>query len=231
LISFLGSKHFPVKRSKSYGSTKYFHGVLDCCRNPQYIVNRDYTSLASEDLMLLVGEGDKFAFSCLVHRHQDTVFRFIYRFFGKEEEANDLAQEVFLRIWRFSKKYKPTSQFTTWLYILTANVCKRESQSLWRRNISLIGSFWISDTKYTPDFPAHSPSPEDAVIHAEQSRLVLDAIESLPPNQRLALLLRRYEELSYQEIATVIGCSVPAVEALLVRAKAQLQKKLVPPKK
>jgi len=181
--------------------------------------------------MLLVGEGDKFAFSCLVNRHQDTVFRFIYRFFGKEEEANDLAQEVFLRIWRFSKKYKPTSQFTTWLYILTVNVCKRESQSLWRRHISLIGSFWISGNSGAPEFPAHTPSPEDAVIHAEQSRLVLDAIESLPPNQRLALLLRRYEELSYQEISAVIGCSVSAVDALLVRAKAQLQKKLVPPKK
>lgn len=193
----------------------------------QHIVKRDYTSLASEDLMLLVGEGDKFAFSCLVNRHQDTVFRFIYRFFGKEEEANDLAQEVFLRIWRFSKKYKPTSQFTTWLYTLTANVCKRESQSLWRRNISLIGSFWISSTNDIPEFPTQTPSPEDAVIYAEQSRQVLDAIESLPPNQRLALLLRRYEELSYLEISTVIGCSVSAVDALLVRAKAQLQKKLV----
>jgi len=180
--------------------------------------------------MLLVGEGDTFAFSCLVHRHQDTVFRFIYRFFGKEEEANDLAQEVFLRIWRYSRKYKPTSQFSTWLYTLIANVCKRESRSLWRRNISLIGSFWISGSD-VPEATAHTPSPEDAALHAEQSRLVLAAIESLPPKQRLALLLRRYEELSYQEISAIIGCSVSAVDSLLVRAKDQLQKKLVSPQK
>ena len=194
-------------------------------------MKRDYTSLASEDLMSLVTGGDKDAFSCLVSRHQDTVFRLIYRYFGKEEEANDLAQEVFLRIWRFSKKYKPTSKFTTWLYTLTANVCKDESQSLWRRNIRLIGSFWISENNDASAVPiphAHAPSPEDAAIQAEQGRLVRAAIESLPTNQRLAVVLRRYEELSYQEIAVVIGCSVAAVEALLVRAKANLQKKLLP---
>jgi RNA polymerase sigma-70 factor (ECF subfamily) len=194
-------------------------------------VKRDYTSLASEDLMLLVADGDRIAFSCLVNRHQETIFRLIYRFFGKEEEANDLAQEVFVRIWRSSQKYTPTSKFTTWLYTLTANVCKSEARSLWRRNIWLIGSFWTSGDNEAPEFPAHIPSPEDAAMQAEQTRLVQVAIESLPTNQRLALVLRRYEELSYQEIADVIGCSVAAVEALLVRAKANLQKKLLLPEK
>lgn len=178
--------------------------------------------------MLLVADGDKIAFTCLVNRHQDAVFRLIYRFFGKEEEANDLAQEVFVRIWRSSKKYTSTSKFTTWLYTITANICKSEARSLWRRNIWLIGSFWTSDGHDTPEIFVPTLSPEEAAIHAEQGRLVLAAIESLPPNQRLAVVLRRYDELSYQEIAVVIGCSVAAVEALLVRAKANLQKKLLP---
>ena len=191
-------------------------------------MKRDYKSLASEDLMLLVADGDQMAFSCLVNRHQETVFRLIYRFLGKEEEANDLAQEVFIRVWRSSQKYTPTSKFTTWLYTLTANICKSETQSLWRRNIRLIGSFWTLGNNDAPETPAHTPSPEDAAIQAEQGRLVRAAIESLPTNQRLAVVLRRYEELSYQEIAVVIGCSVAAVEALLVRAKANLQKNLFP---
>jgi len=191
-------------------------------------VKRDYKSLASEDLMLLVADGDQIAFSCLVNRHQDAVFRLIYRFFGREEEANDLAQEVFVRIWRSSERYTPTSKFTTWLYTLTANICKSETQSLWRRNIRLIGSFWTLGDNDAPEIPANSPSPEDAALQTEQGRMVRAAIESLPTNQRLALVLRRYEELSYQEISVVIGCSVAAVEALLVRAKANLHKKLLP---
>ena len=140
-------------------------------------------------------------------------------------------REVFVRIWRSSKNYTSTSKFTTWLYTITANICKSEARSLWRRNIWLIGSFWNSGDNDIREAVSPVLSPEDAAIHAEQDRLVLAAIESLPPNQRLSVVLRRYEELSYQEIAAVIGCSVAAVEALLVRAKVNLQKKLLPQKK
>jgi RNA polymerase sigma-70 factor (ECF subfamily) len=194
-------------------------------------LKNDSESAASEALMLRVADGDRMAFTALVHRHQDAVFRLIYRFFGNEDEANDLAQEVFVRVWRFAHQYQPTSLFSTWLYTLTANVCRSESQSLWRRNIRLIGSFWTTDDHYAPEIPSPAPSPEEAVLASEQSRLVRAAIRSLPTNQRLAVVLRRYEELSYQEIAVVIGCSVPAVEALLVRARVNLQKKLLPLKK
>lgn len=211
--------------------TKFLSQIYQVVSEPKHTVKRDYPSLTSEDLMLLVADGDKSAFSCLVNRHQETVFRLIYRYFGKEEEANDLAQEVFVRIWRSSKKYTPTSKFTTWLYTLTANICKSETRSLWRRNIRLIGSFWASGDHDAPEILAPAPSPEDAALQAEQGRLVRAAIQSLPPNQRLAVVLRRYEELSYQEIALIVGCSVAAVEALLVRARVNLQKKLFPLKK
>lgn len=187
--------------------------------------------------MSLVASGDQAAFSCLVRRHKDAAFRLIYRFFGKEAEAEDLVQEVFLRVWRSSGQYEPTAKFTTWLYAIAANVCKSEARSLWRRNIKLIGSFWRSGEKSGPDGlgalepHADGPTPEEAALRAEQSRLILAAIRSLPVKQRLALTLWRYEELSYREIALVLGCSVSAVEALLVRAKASLQKKLGPVRK
>lgn len=184
--------------------------------------------------MALVVGGDHNAFRWLVDRHKEMIFRIIYRFAGKQETANDLAQEVFFRIWRFSKQYQCTAKFTTWLYTITANVCKTETQSLWRRHIRLIGSIWPADDDDDAKIPEPvSPilSPEDEALRAERHTLIRSAIRSLPRKQRLALVFSRYEGLSYQEIATALGCSVPAVESLLVRAKANLQKKLAPLRK
>ena len=126
------------------------------------------------------------AFTCLIRRHEASVFRLIYRFFGKEDVANDLAQEVFLRVWRHSDhsgKYVPTAKFTTWLYTVTANCCRSEAQSLWRRNIRLIGSFWTARDTAAPEFPepiAPPPSPEDALLQAEQRQLVQAASGHCP---------------------------------------------------
>jgi len=192
-------------------------------------MGNDYTSLSSEDLMLRSAAGDKRSFSCLAERHKEQIFRLIYRFVESKDEANDLAQEVFLRVWRFSKQYQRTAKFSTWLYTITVNVCKTEVQSSWRRHIRLIGALWSADNDDDPKSQepvAPNLSPEDAMLRAEQHTVVRSAIRSLPSKQRLALVLSRYEGLPYQEIATVLDCSVPAVESLLVRAKDTLRKKL-----
>jgi RNA polymerase sigma-70 factor, ECF subfamily len=197
-------------------------------------MGNDYTSMSSEDLMLHTVAGDKRSFSCLIDRHKEQIFRLIYRFVESKDDANDLAQEVFLRIWRFSKQYQRTAKFSTWLYTVTANVCKTEVKSSWRRNIRLMGSLWSSDNDDDPKSPEPAAlilSPEDEALRAEQHSLIRSAIRSLPHKQRLALVLSRYEGLSYQEIATVLDCSVPAVESLLVRAKETLRKKLSPLRK
>lgn len=181
--------------------------------------------------MLYVSGGDKCALTVLIDRHKNNVFSCIYRFVRNKDEVHDLAQEVFLRVWRFAHKYQPTASFTTWLYTLTANVCKTELQSSWCRHIKLLGSFWPSADAANESCLEpldRAPSPEDAAIESERQRLVHTAIQSLPGKQRLALVLSRYEGLSYQEIATVLDCSVPAVESLLVRAKETLRKKLSP---
>lgn len=190
--------------------------------------------MVSEDIMAHVADGDKSAFSVLIDRHKNIVFACIYRFLGNQDEAHDLAQEVFLRVWRFANKYQPTSSFTTWLYTLTANVCKTEVQSGWRRHIKLFGSLWPSADAANDACPEPlgvAPSPEEAALEGEQHRLVRAAIQSLSSKQRLALVLSRYEGLSYKEIATVLDCSVPAVESLLARAKDTLRKKLSPLRK
>jgi RNA polymerase sigma-70 factor (ECF subfamily) len=184
----------------------------------------------SEDLMAAVASGDRFAFEILVRRHQDMVLNIVYRFIGNRTDAEDLAQEVFIRVWEAAGRYRPTAKFTTWIYRITANLCINELKSARRRKRL---QFSLSHEKrggWTDEHPAFYAekvrSPEELLLDEEQKRLILAALQSLSDNQRMALVLKRYEGLSYAEIAQVLGKSVPAVDALLVRAKRNLRKKL-----
>jgi RNA polymerase sigma-70 factor (ECF subfamily) len=184
-------------------------------------------TVSSEDLMTRVAKGDTDAFEILVNRHQTSVLNLAYRFVGDRTQAKDLAQEVFLRIWQAAKTYKPKAKFTTWLYHITANLCFNELKSAHRRR-------WFQFRRSDDDnegsieetFSDGSPTAEDLLLEKERNRQISDALQSLPENQRMALVLKRYDDLSYAEIAQIIGCSVSAVESLLVRAKRTLQIKL-----
>jgi RNA polymerase sigma-70 factor (ECF subfamily) len=193
-------------------------------KNGQEAVDQESSS---EDLMARVGEGDENAFEILVHRHQASVLNFIYRFIGDRAQAQDLAQEVFLRVWQAAKSYKPEAKFTTWLYRITANLCFNELKSSRRKKLFQFLRF-DSDQEARPEenFPDDSPSAENLLLAKERNRQVANALQSLPENQRMAVILKRYEDLPYEEIARVLGCSVSAVESLLVRAKGTLQRKL-----
>ena len=183
---------------------------------------------SSEDLMARIAKGDEDAFKILVNRHQTSVLNLIYRFIGDRTQAKDLAQEVFLRVWQAAKSYEPKAKFTTWIYRITANLCLNELKSARRRR-------WFPFHQSSDDQSGNTieetlsdgaSSAEDILLEKERSRQISDALQSLPENQRMALVLKRYDDLSYQEIAKVIGCSVSAVESLLFRAKGTLQKKL-----
>jgi len=184
---------------------------------------------SSEDLMARIAKGDDDAFEILVNRHQTSILNLIDRFIGDRTQAKDLAQEVFLRVWQAAKTYKPEAKFTTWLYRITANLCLNELKSSRRRKLFQFLQFGKDQENTIEEVLVDaSPSPEDLLLSREQSRRISDALQSLPDNQRLALILKRYDDLSYQEIAKVIGCSVSAVESLLVRGKRNLQEKLAP---
>jgi RNA polymerase sigma-70 factor (ECF subfamily) len=183
--------------------------------------------IPSEDLMARIATGDEDAFELLVNRHQTSILNLIYRFIGDRTQAKDLAQEVFIRVWQSAKSYEPKAKFTTWIYRITANLCFNELKSIRRKK--WFSSKW-SDEGDKPTFEEtladSGPSAEDLLLEKERSRQISDALQSLPESQRMALILKRYDDLSYQEIAEVIGCSVSAVESLLVRAKRALQEKL-----
>ena len=177
--------------------------------------------------MAKIAEGDQDAFELLVARHQTSILNLIYRYVGNRTQAKDLCQEVFLRVWRAAGNYEPRAKFTTWIYRITANLCFNELKSSHRKKwLQFLRPDADHETRAEDDLPDRSPSPEDLLLAKERSRQITDALQSLPENQRMALILRRYDELSYEEIARILGCSVSAVESLLVRAKRTLQERL-----
>jgi RNA polymerase sigma-70 factor (ECF subfamily) len=183
--------------------------------------------LSNEELMFRTGQGDEYAFQILVERHQTSVLNLIYRFIGDRTRSQDVAQEVFLRVWKAAGDYEPKAKFTTWLYRIAVNVCLNEVKSSHRKKWFRFFSAGSEDqTVGQEDFSDESPSPEDLLLSRERTRQISAALQSLPESQRMALILKRYDGLSYEEIARILNCSVSAVESLLVRAKRNLQEKL-----
>lgn len=184
----------------------------------------------NEDLMGRVGKKDKYAFETLVRRHQRSVLNFIYRFLGDHIEAEDLTQEVFLRIWKSAATYQPDAKFTTWLYRVATNLCINKQRTLHiRKWFSISQSQKQKQDSAIPFIPVENAgpaTPENQLVDDERTRQLLDAFGDLPTNQRSAMILKVYHGLSYQEIAQIIDRSVSAVDSLLIRAKKNLRKKL-----
>ena len=191
-------------------------------------MTRNLDSVSSEDLMAKTAAGDEFAFEILVGRHQTSILNLIYRYVGDRTGARDVAQEVFLRVWRAAGSYEPKAKFTTWIYRITVNLCLNELKSA--KGKKWVGLETGGEEGEGIGYETRSDgslSPEDLLLAKERSRHVSEALQALPANQRMALILKRYDNLSYDEIAKIMKCSVSAVESLLVRAKKNLQEKLI----
>jgi RNA polymerase sigma-70 factor, ECF subfamily len=184
----------------------------------------------NEDLMGRIGLGNKHAFEVLIHRHQRSVLNFIFRFMGNRSDAEDLTQEVFLRIWKAAGTYKSEAKFTTWLYRITTNLCLNKQHAIRIRRLFAKSHAqeqrWDSKDAFSIGENTESKTPEDHLIDSEQSAHLLNAIHTLPTSQRIAIVLKIYDEMSYQEISQIMDRSISAVDSLLIRAKKNLRKKL-----
>ena len=175
-------------------------------------------------LMERIGAGDHQAFRELVERHQNAVIGTVAKMLGNASESEDIAQQVFLRIWRNAKRYRPDAKFTTYLFTITRNLVFNESRRKSRKKEVSSDEREENSNCLVEASPDRQPDAE--LLQAELQQAVDAAIASLPETQRMAVVLRRYEKLSYEEIAETLELSVSAVKSLLFRARTTLRESL-----
>jgi len=175
--------------------------------------------IVDDDLRLMLGfrEGNVRDFEALMSRHQRSIINLAFRFIGDRAAAEDVAQEVFLQVFRSAAGYRPSASFTTWLYTIARNACYSELRRRRLRPGSLDAEAGSQ--------PAASP-PANPVESAELRAAVRRAVASLPEAQRMAVILCRYDGLSYEQIAEAMNTSVGSVKSLLHRARLTLREAL-----
>jgi len=183
-------------------------------------------------LMLQVRDGNAAAFETLVEKHQRRLVMILEHLVSDRTLAEDLAQDVFLRVYRARERYVPTAKFSTWLYTITHNVASNSMRKTSRRKeINLVTSPSGSMPVRPLDTMAKDKSnlmPARLADQKEMESIVHEAIQSLGPRQRMAMLLSKYEGMSYNEIATAMELTTQAVKSLLSRARGNLKDKLEP---
>jgi RNA polymerase sigma-70 factor (ECF subfamily) len=175
-------------------------------------------------LMRLVAGGDTTAFEQLIDRHQALVAGTVARMLGSNSEVEDIAQQVFIRVWKSAGRYVARAKFTTWLLKITRNLVFNEMRRAKRHPHLPVQIEPEADEIPLKD--EATATPDATLLQAELQAAIEKAITLLPETQRMALVLRRYEELSYEEIADVLDLSVPAVKSLLFRARTELRERL-----
>jgi RNA polymerase sigma-70 factor, ECF subfamily len=181
-------------------------------------------------LMLRVKQGDTAAFAVLVEKYKQPVLNVVYRMLRDASEAEDLAQNVFVQVYKSAHRYKRSARFSTWLFTITRNLCLNEIRRRSRHPAESLDA----PHPQQPDQPLHqvedksARAPAEHLLGRELEEKVEQAVAALPDNQRLAILLCRQEELSYEEIAAVLGCSLSAAKSLIHRARETLKLRLKP---
>jgi RNA polymerase sigma-70 factor, ECF subfamily len=177
------------------------------------------------ELMLRVRDGDQASFGLLLERHRGPVIHFLYRMVQRQAVAEELAQEVFLRVYRSRGTYEPSAKFTTWLFRIATHLGLnwiRDGRAESREE-SLDKETAEGATRQVAD---RARTVEQDMVYRVKLREVRRAIECLPSKQRAAVLMHKYEEMEYSEIANVLSCSESAVKSLLFRAYEHLRSRL-----
>lgn len=179
------------------------------------------------ELMLAFQRGDDASFEKLVELYKQRVFNIAYRYVGNIHDAEDAAQETFIKAYRARSSYRPDSKFTTWIYTICKNTCFNFLRDKKSPALSMDKPIELDRDSIgleLEDKLAHSPALD--AIDSEKAIVVKRAIDSLPENQRMVVIMCRYEGLPYEEIAGVMGISVQSVKSLLHRAKLGLADRL-----
>ncbi|MGA2853003.1 MAG: sigma-70 family RNA polymerase sigma factor [Verrucomicrobiota bacterium] len=181
-------------------------------------------------LMLHAKRGDRAAFAELVEKYKQPVMNFVFRSLRDEIEAEDLAQNVFLQAWKSRRRYRQTAKFSTWLFTIARNLCLNEIRRRSRHPAESIEEMHAEheDQPRQQYEDKSQVAPPDKLLQGELARKIEEALAELPENQRTAILLCRQDELSYEEIAEVLDCSLSATKSLIHRGRETLKEKLKP---
>lgn len=175
-------------------------------------------------LMLRVGQHDEQAFEELISRHQHAVIGTVAKMLGNSSDSEDIAQQVFIRIWKSAPRYKPKAKFTTFLFTITRNLVFNESRRRSRKKEYSIEE--REDDFHVQSADSGVSAPDEELLHGELQKAIDQAINSLPEKQRMAVILRRYENMPYDEIGKILELSISAVKSQLFRARHALRDSL-----
>jgi RNA polymerase sigma-70 factor (ECF subfamily) len=186
--------------------------------------------MARSDVQLMLGvkQGDDESFELLLQRYRIPLVNFLNRMVRDAATAEDLAQEVFLRVYRARKKYVPSAKFTTWLFRIATNLALNALRDGRYRQLEISADETNEDAQPVLDVPDRQPSAVEKMMEQDRAEFIRRAIQALPEKQRAAVLLHKYQELDYDEIAHILECSESALKSLLFRAYETLREKLAP---
>jgi RNA polymerase sigma-70 factor (ECF subfamily) len=170
-------------------------------------------------LMLRVGQGDRVAFEHLLSKYQKMVIQTAFRYVGNPSVAEELAQDIFVRVFRAAPTYRPEARFTTWLFTIVRNVCANYRSRQGRYDGQM-------DSEIDPSIAIEQFSPEDDIVREETKIKVRKAVAALPETLRSALILHQFNHLSYDEIAKILNISLSAVKVRIHRARLTLMEEL-----
>jgi RNA polymerase sigma-70 factor, ECF subfamily len=184
-------------------------------------------------LMLDVKAGDEQSFALLLHRYRTPLVNFLYRMVRNRELAEDLAQEVFIRVYRARADYVPSAKFTTWLFRIATNLALNSVRDTrhQRMDVSLDAPVTVASEEGDErplDVAEKNPNIEEHLVQEAQRDMIRHAIDKLPEKQRAAVLLHKYQDLDYSEISKILSCSESALKSLLFRAYETLRVELAP---
>jgi len=184
--------------------------------------------LSDAEVMLRVKAGDDTAFAYLVQKYRRPMVSFMYRTAHSVAVAEDLAQEVFLRVYRSRQSYEASAKFTTWLYRIATNLAVNYTRDTRYQRAEITLSLDEPDeaTGLTVDVPDTSPTAEDSILHRERMAAIRRRVQALPERQKMAVIMHKYQQMDYRQIAEVLKLSESATKSLLFRAYETLREQL-----
>lgn len=177
-------------------------------------------------LMLDVKAGDELSFEILLKKYRTPLVNFLYRMVKDQAAAEDLAQEVFLRVYRARKEYSPSAKFTTWLFRIATNLALNAIRDGRYRQMQISIDTPRDEGEQVIEIATPQARADDRLIERERNQMIRGAILALPEKQRAAVILHKYQEMDYAQIGKILGCSESALKSLLFRAYETLRVQL-----